>query len=192
MILTGAGATMIAITILITDIATTILIMDITITTLTDTIITILTDTITIILTMGITTIIIHLIAMIGKIITITTKTLTEIPLVNIHLPMAEEGIAAVMTIVITKIMVPIVLMGIIITTLTITLPALITKETLVVMTIPQEVAITITTITIIVIIVAIIAIIIRLALTMKVVATMAEEMMADIRELKEIIKQKY
>jgi len=112
---------------------------------------------------------------------------------------MAEEGIAAVMTIVITKIMVPIVLMGIIITTLTITLPALITKETLVVMTIPQEVAITITTITIIVIIVAIIviivaiiAIIIRLALTMKVVATMAEEMMADIRELKEIIKQKY
>jgi len=131
---------------------------------------------------------------MIGKIITITTKTLTEIPLVNIHLPMAEEGIAAVMTIVITKIMVPIVLMGIIITTLTITLPALITKETLVVMTIPQEVAITITTITItiIVIIVAIIAIIIRLALTMKVVATMAEEMMADIRELKEIIKQKY
>ena len=141
---------------------------------------------------MGITTIIIHLIAMIGKIITITTKTLTEIPLVNIHLPMAEEGIAAVMTIVITKIMVPIVLMGIIITTLTITLPALITKETLVVMTIPQEVAITIPTITIIVIIVAIIAIIIRLALTMKVVATMAEEMMADIRELKEIIKQKY
>jgi len=136
---------------------------------------------------------------MIGKIITITTKTLTEIPLVNIHLPMAEEGIAAVMTIVITKIMVPIVLMGIIITTLTITLPALITKETLVVMTIPQEVAITITTITIIVIIVAIIviivaiiAIIIRLALTMKVVATMAEEMMADIRELKEIIKLKY
>jgi len=105
---------------------------------------------------------------------------------------MAEEGIAAVMTIVITKIMVPIVLMGIIITTLTITLPALITKETLVVMTIPQEVAITITTITIIVIIVTIIAIIIRLALTMKVVATMAEEMMADIRELKEIIKQKY
>jgi len=112
---------------------------------------------------------------------------------------MAEEGVAAVMTIVITKIMVPIVLMGIIITTLTITLPALITKETLVVMTIPQEVAITITTITIIVIIVAIIviivaiiAIIIRLALTMKVVATMAEEMMADIRELKEIIKQKY
>jgi len=112
---------------------------------------------------------------------------------------MAEEGIAAVMTIVITKIMVPIVLMGIIITTLTITLPALITKETLVVMTIPQEVAITITTITIIVIIVAIIviivaiiAIIIRLALTMKVVATMAEEMMADIRELKEIIKLKY
>jgi len=105
---------------------------------------------------------------------------------------MAEEGIAAVMTIVITKIMVPIVLMGIIITTLTITLPALITKETLVVMTIPQEVAIAITTITIIVIIVAIIAIIIRLALTMKVVATMAEEMMADIRELKEIIKQKY
>ena len=192
MILTGAGATMIAITILITDIATTILIMDITITTLTDTIITILTDTITIILIMGITTIIIHLIAMIGKIITITTKTLTEIPLANIHLPMAEEGIAAVMTIVITKIMVPIVLMGIIITTLTITLPALITKETLVVMTIPQEVAITITTITIIVIIVAIIAIIIRLALTMKVVATMAEEMMADIRELKEIIKQKY
>lgn len=88
--------------------------------------------------------------------------------------------------------MVPIVLMEIIITTLTITLPALITKETLVVMTIPQEVAITITTITIIVIIVAIIAIIIRLALTMKVVATMAEEMMADIRELKEIIKQKY
>jgi len=105
---------------------------------------------------------------------------------------MAEEGIAAVMTIVITKIMVPIVLMEIIITTLTITLPALITKETLVVMTIPQEVAIAITTITIIVIIVAIIAIIIRLALTMKVVATMAEEMMADIRELKEIIKQKY
>jgi hypothetical protein len=102
---------------------------------------------------------------------------------------MAEEEIAAVMTIVVTKIMVPIVLMGIIITTLTITLPALITKETLVVMTIPQEVAITIT---IIVIIVAIIAIIIRLALTMKVVATMAEEMMADIRELKEIIKQKY
>jgi hypothetical protein len=105
---------------------------------------------------------------------------------------MAEEEIAAVMTIVITKIMVPIVLMGIIITTLTITLPALITKETLVVMTIPQEVAIAITTITIIVIIVAIIAIIIRLALTMKVVATMAEEMMADIRELKEIIKLKY
>ena len=193
MILTGAGATMIAITILITDIATTILIMDITITTLTDTIITILTDTITIILIMGITTIIIHLIAMIGKIITITTKTLTEIPLANTHLPMAEEGIAAVMTIVITKIMVPIVLMGIIITTLTITLPALITKETLVVMTIPQEVAIAITTITIIVIIVAIIAIIIRLALTMKVVATtMVVEMMADIRELKEIIKQKY
>lgn len=191
MILTGAGATMIAITILITDIATTILIMDITITTLTDTIITILTDTITIILTMGITTIIIHLIAMIGKIITITTKTLTEIPLVNIHLPMAEEGIAAVMTIVITKIMVPIVLMGIIITTLTITLPALITKETLVVMTIPQEVAIAITTITIIVIIVAIIAIIIHLVPTMKVVATtMVVEMMVDIRELKEIIKQ--
>ena len=183
MILTGAGVTMIAITILI---------MDITITTLTDTIITILTDTITIILIMGITTIIIHLIAMIGKIITITTKTLTEIPLANTHLPMAEEGIAAVMTIIITKIMVPIVLMGIIITTLTITLPALITKETLVVMTIPQEVAITIPTITIIVIIVAIIAIIIRLALTMKVVATMAEEMMADIRELKEIIKLKY
>ena len=180
MILTGAGVTMIAITILI---------MDITITTLTDTIITILTDTITIILIMGITTIIIHLIAMIGKIITITTKTLTEIPLANTHLPMAEEGIAAVMTIIITKIMVPIVLMGIIITTLTITLPALITKETLVVMTIPQEVAITIPTITIIVIIVAII---IRLALTMKVVATMAEEMMADIRELKEIIKLKY
>lgn len=191
MILTGAGATMIAITILITDIATTILIMDITITTLTDTIITILMDTITIILTMGITTIIIHLIAMIGKIITITTKTLTEIPLVNIHLPMAEEGIAAVMTIVITKIMVPIVLMGIIITTLTITLPALITKETLVVMTIPQEVAIAITTITIIVIIVAIIAIIIHLVPTMKVVATtMVVEMMVDIRELKEIIKQ--
>ena len=191
MIHTGAGATMIAITILITDIATTILIMDITITTLTDTIITILTDTITIILTMGITTIIIHLIAMIGKIITITTKTLTEIPLVNIHLPMAEEGIAAVMTIVITKIMVPIVLMGIIITTLTITLPALITKETLVVMTIPQEVAIAITTITIIVIIVAIIAIIIHLVPTMKVVATtMVVEMMVDIRELKEIIKQ--
>ena len=196
MILTGAGATMIAITILITDIATTILIMDITITTLMDTIITILTmGTITIILIMGITTIIIHLIAMIGKIITITTKTLTEIPLVNTHLLMAEEGIAAVMTIVVTKIMVPIVLMGIIITTLTITLPALITKETLVVMTIPQEVAIIITTIAIIVIIVAIIAITIipiRLALTMKVVATMAEEMMADIRELKEIIKQKY
>ena len=191
MILTGAGATMIAITILITDIATTILIMDITITTLTDTIITILTDTITIILIMGITTIIIHLIAMIGKIITITTKTLTEIPLANTHLPMAEEGIAAVMTIVITKIMVPIVLMGIIITTLTITLPALITKETLVVMTIPQEVAIAITTITIIVIIVAIIAIIIHLVPTMKVVATtMVVEMMVDIRELKEIIKQ--
>jgi hypothetical protein len=128
---------------------------------------------------------------MIGKIITITTKTLTEIPLVNIHLPMAEEGIAAVMTIVITKIMVPIVLMGIIITTLTITLPALITKETLVVMTIPQEVAIAITTITIIVIIVAIIAIIIHLVPTMKVVATtMVVEMMVDIRELKEIIKQ--
>jgi len=108
---------------------------------------------------------------------------------------MAEEGIAAVMTIVVTKIMVPIVLMEIIITTLTITLPALITKETLVVMTIPQEVAIIITTIAIIVIIVAIIAITIipiRLALTMKVVATMAEEMMADIRELKEIIKLKY
>ena len=191
MILTGAGATMIATTILIMDITITTL-TDTIITILTDTITTILTDTITIILIMGITTIIIHLIAMIGKIITITTKTLTEIPLVNIHLPMAEEGIAAVMTIVITKIMVPIVLMGIIITTLTITLPALITKETLVVMTIPQEVAITITTITIIVIIVAIIAIIIRLALTMKVVATMAEEMMADIRELKEIIKQKY
>ena len=104
MILTGAGATMIAITILITDIATTILIMDITITTLTDTIITILTDTITIILIMGITTIIIHLIAMIGKIITITTKTPTEIPLVNIHLPMAEEGmILAVMKIIITN-----------------------------------------------------------------------------------------
>ena len=191
MILTGAGVTMIAITILIMDITITTL-TDTIITTLTDTIITILTDTITIILIMGITTIIIHLIAMIGKIITITTKTLTEIPLANTHLPMAEEGIAAVMTIIITKIMVPIVLMGIIITTLTITLPALITKETLVVMTIPQEVAITIPTITIIVIIVAIIAIIIRLALTMKVVATMAEEMMADIRELKEIIKLKY
>jgi len=103
---------------------------------------------------------------------------------------MAEEGIAAVMTIVITKIMVPIVLMGIIITTLTITPPALITKETLVVMTIPQEVAIAITTITIIVIIVAIIAIIIRLALTMKVVATMAEEIVENIgEEHKEIIK---
>ena len=87
--------------------------------------------------------------------------------------------------------MVPIVLMGIIITTLTITLPALITKETLVVMTIPQEVAIAITTITIIVIIVAIIAIIIHLVPTMKVVATtMVVEMMVDIRELKEIIKQ--
>ena len=185
MIHTGAGATMIVITTLITDTTTTILIMDITITILT-------MGITTIIHIMDITTIIILLIDMIGKIITITTKTLTEIPLVNIHLPMAEEGIAAVMTIVITKIMVPIVLMGIIITTLTITLPALITKETLVVMTIPQEVAITIPTITIIVIIVAIIAIIIRLALTMKVVATMAEEMMADIRELKEIIKQKY
>jgi len=81
--------------------------------------------------------------------------------------------------------------MGIIITTLTITLPALITKETLVVMTIPQEVAIAITTITIIVIIVAIIAIIIHLVPTMKVVATtMVVEMMVDIRELKEIIKQ--
>ena len=145
---------------------------------------------------MGIT-IIILLIATIGKIITITTKTLMEIPLVSILQPMVEEEIAAVMTIVVTKIMVPIVLMEIIITTLTITLPALITKETLVVMTIPQEVAIIITTIAIIVIIVAIIAItiipmIIRLALTMKVVATMAEEMMADIRELKEIIKLKY
>jgi hypothetical protein len=53
---------------------------------------------------------------------------------------MAEEGIAAVTTIVVTKIMAPIVLMGIIITTLTITLPALMKIIELVAMILLQEV----------------------------------------------------
>ena len=163
MIHIGAGATMIVITTLIMDTTTTILIMGIT----------------TIIHIMDITTIIILLIDMIGKIITITTKILMEIPLVSILQLMVEEGIAAVMIIIVTKTMAPIVLIGIIITTLTIALLALIMKEIHVVMTIPQEVVITIT----------IIPMIIPPVPTMKVVATMVEGMMVDIKELKEIIK---
>lgn len=148
MILTGAGATMIAITILITDIATTILIMDITITTLMDIIITTLTDIIITILTMGITIIIllILLITTIGKIITTTTKTLTEIPLVSIHQLMVEEGmiLAVMKIIIINKVLV------------------LMMKELgLVVMIIPQE---TITIITIILMIILLDHMIIPLA----------------------------
>ena len=84
--------------------------------------------------------------------------------------------------------MAPIVLIGIIITTLTIALLALIMKEIHVVMTIPQEVVITIT-ITIVIIVITIIPMIIPPVPTMKVVATMVEGMMVDIKELKEIIK---
>ena len=133
MIHTGAGATMIVITTLIMDTTTTILIMDITITILT-------MGIITIIHIMDITTIIILLIDMIGKIITITTKTLMEIPLVSILQPMVEEGmILAVMKIIIIKMVV---------------LPVLMMKELeLVVMIIPQEVIIVIV-ITIVIIII--------------------------------------
>ena len=125
MIHTGAGATMIVITTLITDTTITILIMDITITILT-------MGITTIIHIMDITTIIILLIDMIGKIITITTKTLTEIPLASILQPMVEEGmiLAVMKIIIINKVLV------------------LMMKELgLVVMIIPQE---TITIVTII------------------------------------------
>lgn len=125
MIHTGAGAIMIAITTLITDTTTTIHIMDITITIRT-------MGITTIIHIMDITTIIILLIDMIGKIITITTKTLMEIPLVSILLPMVEEGmiLAVMKIIIINKVLV------------------LMMKELgLVVMIIPQE---TITIVTII------------------------------------------
>ena len=129
MIHTGAGATMIAITTLITDTTITILIMDITITILT-------MGITTIIHIMDITTIIILLIDMIGKIITITTKTLMEIPLVSILQPMVEEGmiLAVMKIIIINKVLV------------------LMMKELgLVVMIIPQE---TITIVTIILMII--------------------------------------
>ena len=129
MIHTGAGATMIAITTLITDTTTTILIMDITITIRT-------MGITTIIHIMDIITIIILLIDMIGKIITITTKTLTETPLVSILQPMVEEGmiLAVMKIIIINKVLV------------------LMMKELgLVVMIIPQE---TITIVTIILMII--------------------------------------
>ena len=138
MIHTGAGATMIVITTLITDTTITILIMDITITILT-------MGITTIIHIMDITTIIILLIAIIGKIITITTKTLMEIPLVSILQLMVEEGmILAVMKIIITKMVVPPVLMRIIITLMIVLLVLIISIITIgtIVMIIPQEVII--------------------------------------------------
>ena len=139
MIHTGAGATMIVITTLITDTTITILIMDITITILT-------MGITTIIHIMDITTIIILLIAIIGKIITITTKILMEIPLVSILQPMVEEGmiLAVMKIIIINKVLV------------------LMMKELgLVVMIIPQE---TITIVTIILMIILLDHMIIPLA----------------------------
>ena len=139
MIHTGAGATMIVITTLITDTTITILIIDITITILT-------MGITTIIHIMDITTIIILLIAIIGKIITITTKILMEIPLVSILQPMVEEGmiLAVMKIIIINKVLV------------------LMMKELgLVVMIIPQE---TITIVTIILMIILLDHMIIPLA----------------------------
>ena len=105
----------------------------------------------TIIHIMDITTIIILLIDMIGKIITITTKILMEIPLVSILQPMVEEGmILAVMKIIITKMVVPPVLMEIVTMIILLVLMKIIE---LVVMIIPQEVIIVIV-ITIVIIII--------------------------------------